>query len=154
MIDLFKITDDYTFRLTNLILIVLIAVLYFYGRRLASTKMKEIIPNKGIVFKGKEYSYHKLINQIILIASLFLLYAALGYDNPNFSLSDLLSYELLTSKNGAGFNLSLGQIVAVLLVFFFTKVTINLIRLILFKSFKSKDWIDDSRKYTIVQMSR
>lgn len=156
MIDLFKITDEYTFRLINLIFIGLIILSYFYGKKFITSKLDKTILDKGIVIKGKEYSYNKLIGQVFLISSIFLIYAAFGYGNPKFSLSKLLSIELLSRNPGSdsGFYLSVGQIVAVIVLIFLAKVSINLLRLILFKAFKDKDWIDDSRKYTIVQFSR
>jgi small-conductance mechanosensitive channel len=155
MIDLFEVSG-YNFRLTNLILILLIALIYAYGKKFVFKRLESKVSEKGIVIKGKEYSYQKLINQLMIIVSLFLLYAAIGYGNDKFSLSNVLNYEVLSGNktNGNGFHLSIGQIVGVVVLIFLTKVTINLIRLILFRAFKDKEWIDDARKYTIVQMSR
>ncbi len=156
MIDLFEISDSYTFRLINLMLLLVIGASYFYGKKFISKKVGATVSEKGIVIKGKEYSYQKLIDQIMIIIGLFLVYSAIGYGNEKFSLSTILSFELISRNkiNGVGFHLTLGQIVAVAVLFFITKMSINLIRLVLFKMFKNKDWIDDARKYTIVQMSR
>lgn len=156
MIDLFEISSSYTFRLVNLVLLLVIFLSYYYGKKLIKKKVKNTASDKGIVIKGKEYSYQKLIDQILIIVGLFLVYAAIGYENDKFSISTILGFELISPNkiNGAGFHLTLGQLVAVAVLFFITKMTVNLIRLILFKAFKDKVWIDDARKYTIVQMSR
>ncbi len=156
MIDLFEISNSYTFRLINLLFLLAIGLAYYYGKKIITKSLGERVSDKGIVIKGKEYSYHKLINQIMIIISLFLVYSALGYGNDKFSLSTLLSFELISSNksDGTGYHLSLGQIMGVVVLIFITKMCINLIRLVLFKAFKDKDWIDDTRRYTIVQLSR
>jgi small-conductance mechanosensitive channel len=156
MIDLFEISNSYTFRLINLILLVVICFSYYYGKKLITKKVGGTVSDKGIVIKGKEYSYKKLIDQLMIIIGLFLVYSAIGYGNDKFSLSTLLSFELISRNrsSGTGFHLTLGQVVGVGVLFFITKMTINLIRLILFKAFKDKEWIDDARRHTIVQMSR
>ena len=155
MIDLFEISSSYTFRLINLILLFVIGLSYYYGKKFIKKKVGDTVSDKGIIIKGKEYSYQKLLNQLLIVTGLVLVYAAIGYDNPKFSLSTALGYELLSSNSsGGGVQLSIGQIVGVVVLFFVTKVIVNLIRLILFKAFKDKEWIDDARKYTIVQLSR
>jgi small-conductance mechanosensitive channel len=156
MIDLFEISSSYTFRLINLVLLMVIILSFYYGKKLIFKKVSNNVTEKGIVIKGKEYSYQKLIDQIMIIILLFLAYSAIGYGNEKFSLSTILSFELISRNkiNSTGFHLTLGQVVGVAVLFFITKISVNLIRLILFKAFKDKEWIDDSRKYTIVQMSR
>lgn len=155
MIDIWKISDSYTLRLTNIILLTVVMVGFYYGRKLISKRLKELTSEKGIVIKGKEFSVNRLMNQVIIVLALLLLYGALVYGNEDFSLSRIFSFELISkSSREKGFTITLGEILAVIALIFITKITINIIRLILHKAFKDKSWIDEGREYTIIQMSK
>lgn len=157
MIDLIKIADGYTLRLTNVILFALVVFGYYYGKKLIKKQLKDLISEKGITIKGKEFSVNRLFNQVLIALFLFLAYGAIGYGNEDFSLTKVLNIELLSLRNKAGqltFNLTIGHILGVLAIIFVSRIMINIIRVVLHKFLKDKLWIDEGREYTIIQMSR
>ncbi len=153
MIDIWEISNSYTLRLSNLLLIALVFAFYFITKKILHKLVDRFSFDKEVIIKGKEFSFHVLINQVLIIISLFFLYGALGFDNPQFALSKFLNFEFL-SKNaqGEGVRLSIGQLVGVAITIFITKIVINVLKLFITKSFGKKDWIDEDRKNTIIQL--
>jgi len=153
MLDIWEISNSYTLRLSNVLLVALVFAFYFILQKILHKLVDRFSFDKELIIKGKEFSFHTLINQVLIIISLFLLYGAIGFENPQFALSKFLNFEFL-SKNarGEGVRLSIGQLVGVAIAIFITKVIINVLKLIITKSFVKKDWIDEDRKNTIIQL--
>ena len=162
MIDIWEISDSYTLRLINLILVGVVVAGFYYGRRWINTKWREVISEKEEVkIKGKEFNIKKLLNQMIWVFTVLFLYGAIAYGNEMFSLSKFLGFELFSFRKGADENgnailhvISVGNIMGIVAVVFFAKVAINIIRILLLRALKDKDWIDEGRRYTLVQMSK
>lgn len=157
MIDIWEISDNYTLRLINIILLTVVILGFYYGRKWIDKRWREIISDKGIKIKGKEFNVRKLMNQIIWVFAVLFAYGALAYGNDQFSLSTIFHYELFSFKGPKGeitHTLTLGHALSVVAVVFFTKVVVNIIRILLHRALKNKDWIDEGRSYTIVQMSK
>lgn len=155
MIDIWQISDSYTLRLINLILLLVVVVSYYYGKKFIGKKWQDIFSEKGITIKGKEFSLKKLVNQVLIVIGALLAYGAMSYGNNDFQLSNVLSIELFSfNMGGNNREFRIGQIVAVFALIFITKVLMNVLRVILHRSLKDKQWIDEARRYTIVQMSK
>lgn len=154
MIDLFHIGFDYTFRLSQLLLIILTAGLYWVGRKLIKSKYRRAIEGKGIVIQGKELSLGSLITQAFGFLMVLLVYLILGIDNPGFSLSNLLEYKLISNDDINKFQLSIGQVIAIIIVLFVTRISINIVNVLLYKYFRKRDAIDETKRYTFIQLSR
>ena len=73
---------------------------------------------------GREKIVHILLGQSIFIIGALLLISALGYGNNDFSLNSILDLYLLEIGD---FKLSLGQLIAVIVLTFLSKVVLNLI---------------------------
>lgn len=161
MIDIWEISDGYTLRLINLILLAAVVAGFYFGRKWINSKWREVISEKEVKIKGKEYNIRKLLNQIIWIFAVLFLYGALAFGNELFSLGKLFGYELLSFKKGVDEDgsailhvISVGNILGIIVVVFFAKVAVNIIRFLIDRAVKDRDWIDEGRSYTIVQMSK
>ncbi|CAG5086937.1 mechanosensitive ion channel family protein [Parvicella tangerina] len=161
MIDIWEISDNYTLRLINIILFAVVIAGFYYGRKWIDNKWKEVISDKGVKIKGKEFNIRKLLNQVMWVFTVVFLYGAFAYGNDLFSLSKLFEFELFSFKKGVDDKglavrhvITLGNIVGIVAVIFFAKVAVNIIRFFLHRALKNKDWIDEGRSYTIVQMSK
>jgi small-conductance mechanosensitive channel len=155
MIDLWEISDNYTLRLINVILLVVVVVAFYYGRKLIAKRWREIFSESGITIKGKEFSLKKLINQVLLVFAVLLSYAAMTYGNEHFTLSNIFKIELFSFKLGETRRyLRIGQIFSVFVLVFLTKVIMNVLRVVLHRTLKNKEWIDEGRRYTIIQMTK
>lgn len=105
----------------------------------------------------------KLLLQIIYILGVIMIYRSLAAFNPVISVKNILAISILdlsheTIKNGAkireGINLTVGKLVTFFVILFFAKIIFQIFRIAFYKSTKDKEWIDESRRYTIVQLSK
>ena len=154
MIDLFEFSDHYTLRLINVIIMLAAIAFWFYARKGVQIFIKRLDLNKGVTVNGKSLSLQKILYQVIWIISILILYAGIGFDNPKFSLSTILNYTLIEKQDEESFGLNIGQIFGIILVLFITRVIASILRLTLTKTLRNKDWIDESRIYTIAQLSK
>jgi small-conductance mechanosensitive channel len=155
MIDLIHIGEAYTFRLSNLLLLLLTLVFYVVGRKIVYSRFRKSVVGKGITIQGKEVPLSSLITQGIGVVTIFFGLSALAYNNVAFSLNNLLDYEII-SNNGipTAFQLTIRQIVYVLIVIFTTRIVINVVKVLLFRYFKHRNWLDENKRYTVIQLSR
>jgi small-conductance mechanosensitive channel len=155
MIDLFGIGDDYIFRLNNLVLLLLSALFLIIGRKIVRSRFRKSVEGKGITIQGKEVPLSSLITQGITVVTIFFGLSALGYNNDSFSIQNVLNYELI-SNNGipTAFQLTIRQIVYVFIILFTTRIVINVVKVLLFRYFKGRNWLDESKRYTFIQLSR
>lgn len=155
MMDIWKISDNYTLRLINIVLLALVLVGFYYGKKVITKRLRDLVSEKGITIQGKEFSINRLLNQVMIVVTIVLIYGAFVYGNEKFSLSRFLHFEFISrSKSGRGLSISLGQVIGVVVLIFATKITINILRILLHRAFKNKAWIDPGREYTIIQMSK
>ncbi len=155
MIDIWEISDSYTLRLINVILFAVVAAGFYYGRKWINKRWEEVVSDKGFKIKGKEFNIKKLLNQLVTALAVLFTYASLTYGNDQFSLSNIFEIELFSFKLGETRRyLRIGQIFSVFVLIFLARVVLNILRFALHRALKNKDWIDESRSYTIVQMSK
>lgn len=157
MIEIWKISHNYTLHLTNILFLGLVIAAFYFGKKLISRKWRDLISDKGIIIKGKEFSTKKLLNQVMWVLLIFLSYAAISFGNEDFSMSTLFNVSLFDFKGANGevsHALTIGHLLGVIAIIFFTKVGVNIIRILLHRTLTNKDWIDEGRSYTIIQMSK
>lgn len=161
MIDIWEISDNYTLRLINIILFGIVVAGFYYGRKWIDHKWKDIISDKGIKIKGKEFNIRKLLNQFVWVFAILFAYGSLAYGNDHFSLRVVFDFDLFSFKTGVDESgrtirrfITIGDIIGIVAIIFFVKVIVNVIRFFLHRALRNKDWIDEGRSYTIVQMSK
>lgn len=154
MIDLFHIGFDYTFRLSQLLLLFVAVSIYWLGRKLIRNKFKRIIEGKSITIQGKELTFGSLLTQALGILTTIVVFFILGIGNPEFSLTNLLGAHLISNEDINRYQLTVGQLLSIVLVLFVTRIAINIVKVLLYKYFRHRDDLDESRRYTFIQLSR
>ncbi|MFT5601417.1 MAG: small-conductance mechanosensitive channel [Flavobacteriales bacterium] len=153
MIDLLEVSESYTLRLSN-ILLVLGAIAFFVLARLLVKKfINRSQMDQDISISGKDISVKKVIHQLVYIITSILLYGSIAFGHPKFALSNILGYDLV-APSGQFDGISIGTIFAIVIIIFGTRILVNLIRIFIVKGLKERDWIDDGRTFTLVQLSR
>jgi small-conductance mechanosensitive channel len=143
---------EQNFTVTNLMLVCLVITSIFFFRKYISKRLERLLLKRDWKLgNGKEKIVHILLSQSILIIGTLLLVSSLGYGNNDFSLNSILDIHLLEIGD---FKLSLGQLIAVIVLIFLSKVFLNLSKVIIFKATKGKEWIDEGRQFTIVQLTK
>ena len=143
---------EQNFTISNLILVCLVITSIFFFRKYISKRLGRILVKRDWKFgNGREKIVHILLGQSIFIIGALLLISALGYGNNDFSLNSILDLYLLEIGD---FKLSLGQLIALIVLTFLSKVVLNVSKIVIFKATKGKDWIDEGRRFTIVQLTK
>jgi small-conductance mechanosensitive channel len=155
MMDLFEIGEAYVFRLSNALLLLLTVAFFLTGRKIVYSRFRKAVAGKGITIQGKEVPLSSLITQGLVVVTIFFGLSALGFNNDSFSIQNVLDYELI-SNNGisTAFQLTIRQLVYVFIVLFTTRIVINIVKVLLFRYFKHRNWLDENKRYTFIQLSR
>lgn len=160
MINIFSY-QGYDFTLTNLILISSVIIIWFIIRRWINKKLVLFLKKKGWFISGKEQKTNKLLKQVLFIIFFILGVKALSYGHPNFSFSDMLDLEIFGFSTGldseglaSRFSFTLGNLAFVIMVILISKFFISAFKIILHKTTKTKSWIDEGRRYTILQLTK
>lgn len=150
MIELFKI-GDHSFTILNIILVVISLACGYLGLWLINKKLDPYLRKREWNFSIKEKTLDKLLRQIVIITTVLFVIGAIGIGNEKFSLSNFLSVPLIDTKK---FSLSLGNLFFLVVLFFFTRLILNIFKIVLFRATKDKDWVDEGRRFTINQLTR
>lgn len=154
--ELFKFFDQ-SFTVINAILIVLVIGSMIGVKKLIDNKLEPFLKNRELKFIGKERTMHKILMQLVWILGVFLFIGALGFGNKDFSLSNFFSYKLLSIDLGDKsdvFSLTVWKICVIVILVFITKLILNISKVVIFKATKGKDWIDEGRRFTILQLTK
>ncbi len=150
---LFKYFDQ-NFTLLNLALVLSVIAGMMFLRRVVKARLEPFLKEKEWKI-GKENTVQKLLNQLIWVIGFFLVIGALGIGNKDFSLSNLFGYELFripTSKTY--YPITIWKIISVTFLIFLTRFILNISKIVIFRVTKGKEWIDEGRRYTIVQLTK
>jgi len=170
MIELFTI-DTLHFRLDNLIWLVLAVAFIVVQRKFTNTKLDGLLRKRGWRF-GNEKKLNRLLHQIGFFVGLLLCWSAVTYNSPELTIGEIMDIILLQpeSLNGGSsigsdgepvvvvkrylFTITIGSLVLLIALIFLVRIVLNITRILIHKVAKDKEWIDDSRKYTITQVTK
>lgn len=154
MINLFTY-KNYDFTLLNLILIVSVICLWYFTRRWISKNLENFNSTRDWHLLGKEKKLKSFIKQLHFILFCIIGFKVLTFNNPDFSFSNILDIELFGFDGNEGrFSFTIGSIIFLLTVFIVTKLIVSVLKIVIHKSSKSKNWIDEGRRYTFTQLTK
>ena len=160
MITLFKY-DNYEFTLLNLILFSCFLFLWILLRRWSNKKFSRFLNSSDWLVPEKEKKLRKLIRQILFVIFFILGVKSLTYGNPDYSFAKILDLEIFGFASGENqdgttsrFTFTIGRLIFLLIIIFVSKIIVSAIRITIHRTTKSKDWIDEGRRYTIIQLSK
>ncbi len=154
MINLFTY-KNYDFTLLNLILIVSVICLWYFTRRWISKNLENFNSTRDWHLLGKEKKLKSFIKQLHFILFCIIGFKVLTFNNPDFSFSNILDIELFGFDGNEGrFSFTIGSIIFLLTVFIVTKLIVSALKIVIHKSSRSKNWIDEGRRYTFTQLTK
>ena len=154
MIDLFTY-KNYDFTLLNLILIVSVICIWYFTRRLISKNLDNFNSTRDWHLLGKEKKLKSFIKQLHFILFFIIGFKVLTFNNPDFSFSNILDIELFGFDGSEGrFSFTIGSIIYLLTVFIVTKLIVSVLKIVIHKASRSKNWIDEGRRYTFTQLTK
>lgn len=151
MIELINI-KGYSITLLNIVLIIITWGFILFLKSKSVTKIDDFLKKHNWSF-GKEKTLHKLTKQLLYIIGVLLTIAILGIGNKDFSLSSILDYQLLGGGKDSKFSITIGSLIFIIILLFISKFILNIIKTLIYKSTKDKDWIDEGRRFTINRLT-
>jgi small-conductance mechanosensitive channel len=140
------------FAVINFILVGLILLVGFIVRKLISKNFNAALRKAKIDVKGKQLSGHVLVKQIIHFLTFILIIASFGVNN-DLSFSEFLKTPLLDIE-GFSIQPKVMHIFILAMLFFVSRIAVNLLSVYLDKLAQRKKELDEGSKYIYLQLAR
>ncbi len=154
MIQLFTY-HNFEFTLLNLILISSVICIWYLTRRWISKSLAKFNSTRDWHLLGKEKKLKSFIKQIHFLLFCIIGFNVLTYNNPEYSFSNILDLELFGFDGNEGrFSFTIGSIIYLIVLYVITKLIVSVLKIVIHKSSRSKNWIDEGRRYTFIQLTK
>jgi small-conductance mechanosensitive channel len=140
------------FALINFLLVGAILLLGFLSRKLISKNFNSALRKAKIDVKGKRLSGHVLVKQIINFLTFILILVSFGINN-DVSFSEFLKTPLI-ELDDKSIQPKVKHIFILAMLFFLSKIAINLVSVYLDKLAHRKKELDEGSKYIYLQLAR
>lgn len=134
----------------NLLLIAAVIVSAFFGLKLARRSLLRIADKSALIEK-KGSTLFKLTKQLTYVVSAILLIQSFNINNDHINFAAFLETKLIQIDK---FEIDIYHILLAILLFFITKVILNLFKLYLHRNLSKRDWVDEGKEFTIYQLVR
>lgn len=137
--------------LWNLVIIFLAFFIGYILRKIIYRSLKDYLANVNIQIEGKRRTWLKLFSQSIFALAVYISIMSFNINNHDVTFREFLEFNLIKTNK---FKLSFENIILVLIIVFFARVTINISRLIVQRRFKDSQKKNDSTEYIVIQVSK
>ena len=135
---------------------------WLIANRWINKRLISFLKKRDLLVIGREQNIKKLAKQILLIICCILLIFFETLLSDAFSLSNIKNFEVIpsnwfgTSEDGSSsnFKLTIGSLFFIIFIIIISRILITIIRITLQRIAKTKSWIDEGGRYTIVQLSK
>ncbi len=140
------------FAIINFLLVGVILLLGFVARKLITKNFNSALRKAKIDVKGKRLSGHVLVKQIINFITFILVIVSFGVNN-DLSFREFLQTPLFTI-DGISIQPKVTHIFILAVLFFMSKIAINLVSVYLDRLASRKTELDEGSKYIYIQLAR
>ena len=135
---------------------------WLIANRWINKRLISFLKKRDLLVIGREQNIKKLAKQILLIICCILLIFFETLLSDAFSISNIKNFEVIpstwfgTSEDGSSsnFKLTIGSLFFIIFIIIVSRILITIIRITLQRIAKTKSWIDEGGRYTIVQLSK
>ena len=135
---------------------------WLIANRWINKRLISFLKKRDLLVIGREENIKKLAKQILLIICCILLIFFETLLSDAFSISNIKNFEVIpsswfgTSEDGSSsnFKLTIGSLFFIIFIIIISRILITIIRITLQRIAKTKSWIDEGGRYTIVQLSK
>ena len=135
---------------------------WLIANRWINKRLISFLKKRDLLVIGREKNIIKLAKQILLILCCILLVFFETLLSDAFSINTIKNFELIpsswfgSSEDGStsNFKLTIGSLFYLIFIVIISRILITIIRIILQRIAKTKSWIDEGGRYTIVQLSK
>ena len=147
--------------LLNLTLLGLIFIVWLIINSWINKSLEGFLKQKEWLVEGREKNIKKLIKQILLFLCTILALEALSVGHQEFSISNVIHLELFgfdfmekANGNYNRFSFTIGSVFYFIFVIIVSKISISVLRVLIYRSTREKKWINKIGIYTIFQLSK
>lgn len=155
MIELFSIGKVHVY-LLNLVFVAVTILFIILSRKWVRSKLIAFLDKRDWSTINED-KLTKLLIQVIYFLGIIMIYRSIAAFNPEISVKNILAINVLdfrTDKTPDAINLTIGKFLTFFIIVFLARIIFQIFRIAFYKSTKEKEWIDESRRYTIVQLSK
>ncbi len=124
--------------------------------------LKQFLEKRDWLVIEREKNFKKLAKNILFIFCCILWLSLETILSETFSISKIMDFELIPKgwfgKNPDGtdsnFKFTIGSIFFITFIIVLSKLAVSFFRILIYRSTKTKSWIDEGSRYTIVQLSK
>ena len=135
---------------------------WLIANRWINKRLISFLKKRDLLVIGREQNIKKLAKQILLIICCILLIFFETLLSDAFSLSNIKNFEVIPSNwfgtnedgSSSNFKLTIGSLFFIIFIIIISRILITIIRITLQRIAKTKSWIDEGGRYTIVQLSK
>ena len=135
---------------------------WLIANRWINKRLISFLKKRDLLVIGREQNIKKLAKQILLIICCILLIFFETLLSDAISISNIKNFEVIpstwfgTSEDGSSsnFKLTIGSLFFIIFIIIVSRILITIIRITLQRIAKTKSWIDEGGRYTIVQLSK
>ncbi len=135
---------------------------WLIANRWINKRLISFLKKRDLLVIGREKNIIKLAKQILLILCCILLVFFETLLSDAFSINTIKNFELIPSSwfgsgedgSTSNFKLTIGSLFYLIFIVIISRILITIIRIILQRIAKTKSWIDEGGRYTIVQLSK
>ncbi|HLP53656.1 MAG TPA: mechanosensitive ion channel domain-containing protein [Fluviicola sp.] len=135
----------------NILIIALVIFLAIVARKVIHRLLKRYLTGANIRIEGRRITWLRLLSQTVYVLAGYFAILSFKINNHNVSFQKFLDYKFIHYKN---FSINFENIIAVVLIFFGAKVTINLINLYLQRRFRKDEHFDRGTEYVYMQVTK
>ena len=137
--------------LLNVIIVFGIYGLAFLMKRFIMKSVFGYIKSSKLKLESKQMSYIKLTGQSIYLLAIYLSVLSFRVNNPDITFSDFLDYKLVDEDY---FKLSFYNIFGILLVFFASKIILNILKILIGDRLKRAKNYSVAKEFVYVQLTK
>ena len=135
---------------------------WLIANRWINKRLISFLKKRDLLVIGREKNIIKLAKQILLILCCILLVFFETLLSDAFSINTIKNFELIPSSwfgsgedgSTSNFKLTIGSLFYLIFIVIISRILITIIRIVLQRIAKTKSWIDEGGRYTIVQLSK
>ena len=148
--------------LFNLSLLGVVVLFWLIANSWINKKLKRFLEKRDWLIIGREKNVKKLAKNILFIFCCILWFTLETLLSETFSISKIIDFEIIPkgwfgdNPDGtpSNFKFTLGSIFYIIVIIVTSKLAVSFFRILIYRSTKTKSWIDEGSRYTIVQLSK
>ncbi len=138
-----------------IIIIWLITILMTYTlNKLIKRLLKRYLKKPNIKIKGTRITLLRVLNQLLYLAAFVVGFQAFRLENEEISIREFLSYDIIPKLGDGKFQLSMIDMLSVILIFAVSRFLINVFRLYIDRRFKDNEDFDESTRFVYIQFAK